>query len=132
MVLRWLWLCHAAGGQGMPGMRPGAQAPIQARNPERHHGGVSASTGRKRVPEYLVDRKAVWLQLCRFGVERKKGDHDAARKFARVQYQKFYHEWPKHEYVFNGLPITDELKRQVMRNVIAYAKGQGGQHARVR
>lgn len=93
---------------------------------------VDASTGRKKVPAYLADREAVWLQLCRFGVERKKGDHDAARKFARVQYQKFYHEWPKHEYAFNGLPITDELKRQVMRNVIAFAKSQGGPRAGVR
>lgn len=93
---------------------------------------VGASKGRKKVPEYLVDREAVWLQLCGYAAERKKGDHAAARAFARVQYQNFYREWPKREYVINGLPISDELKRQVMRNVIAYAKSHGGHRAGVR
>jgi DNA repair protein RadD len=93
---------------------------------------VGASKGGKKVPAYLADRQTVWLQLCGYAAERKKGDHEAARKFARAQYQKFYQEWPKHDYAFNGLPIADELKRQVMRNVIAYAKAQGGNRASVR
>jgi DNA repair protein RadD len=93
---------------------------------------VGASNGAKKVPAYLEDRQSVWLQLCGYAAERKKGDHEAARKFAQAQYQKFYHEWPKHDYAFNGLPIADELKHQVMRNVIAYAKAQGGNRASVR
>jgi DNA repair protein RadD len=93
---------------------------------------VGASAGRSRIPDYLVNRGEVWLQLCGFAAERKKGDHEAARKFALAQYQNFYREWPKSSYTTQGMEISEELRRQVMHNVIKHAKAHGGAHAAVR
>ena len=84
------------------------------------------------MPEYLADRREVWLQLCGFAAERKKGDHEAARKFALAQYQNLYRSWPKGEYTTRGLPIGEDLRKVVMSNVIRHAKAQGGARASVR
>ena len=104
-------------------------------NVETHNGvmvEVGSSAGRALMPSYLTNRAEVWLQLCGFAAERKKGDHEAARKFALAQYQSFYREWPKCSYTTQGMEIGEELRKQVMHNVIKHAKAKGGAYAAVR
>lgn len=94
---------------------------------------VGSSICVKKVPEYLVDRRAVWLQLCRYAAERKKGNHESARKFALAQYRNIYNDWPNLDYTKNGgLFICDALRKMVVSNVIRHAKAHGGAHATVR
>lgn len=77
------------------------------------------------TPSYLADRHSVWMQLCGFAAEKKKGDHAAARKFALAQFKNLYGTWPKDDYIFNGAPIGEELRKMVMHHIIRHAKAKG-------
>ncbi|RPH43242.1 MAG: helicase [Burkholderiales bacterium] len=82
------------------------------------------------TPAYLRDRTAVWAQLTGMGLDRKKGDVDAARKWATGQYKSLYGEWPG--LPFNpdmGVPPSDAVRRKVMQQVIAFAKAREAQRA---
>jgi hypothetical protein len=43
-----------------------------------------------KLPSWAARRDAVWRQLCGYALERKKGDAEAARKFALAQYKNLY------------------------------------------
>jgi DNA repair protein RadD len=76
-----------------------------------------------KLPSYLVDREAVWRQLCGHALERKKGDPEAARKFALAQYRNLYRAWPQHEFDASNIEAPHPmLVRKVQQGIIAWAK----------
>lgn len=76
-----------------------------------------------KLPSYLVDRDAVWRQLCGHALERKKGDEAAAKRFAYAQYKSIYHAWPGSEWNPGNIePAHPLLLRKVQQGIIAWAK----------
>lgn len=76
-----------------------------------------------KIPAYLQDRESVWRQLCGHALERKKGDAEAARKFALAQYKNLYRAWPALEFSATDIePPHPQLVRKVQQGIIAWAK----------
>jgi superfamily II DNA or RNA helicase len=88
-------------------------------------GVMEAVTGTKKakLPDFLVDRDGVWGQLCNYGMDRKKGDVNAAEKFAYAQYISLYGTKPGKRFAV-GEKITDELRGKVTNNLIRFIKGR--------
>ena len=78
---------------------------------------------RKPVKLYLEDPYVAWGGICLDAIERKKGDIEAARKFALAQYRNFYGDWPS--WGFEPAENVDpRLKSHIKANVIRYAKSK--------
>lgn len=76
-----------------------------------------------KLPSYLTDRESVWRQLCGHALERKKGNAEAARKFALASYRNIYKSWPASEFSPENIePPHPMLVRKVQQGVIAWAK----------
>lgn len=84
---------------------------------------VAIDHKKPEVPEYLQDKDSVWRQLCGHALERKRGDWEAAEKFAKAQYRNLYGTWPRHA-MRNIEPEAPSpyLVRKVQQQVIAWAK----------
>lgn len=83
-----------------------------------------------KLPPYLVDRASVWRQLGGLALERKKGDAEAARKFALAQYKNLYRSWPHAEFDPNNVEAPHPLLvRKVQQQIIAWAKRREAQPA---
>ena len=77
----------------------------------------------KKLPPYLTDRESVWRQLCAHALERKRGDTEAARRFALAQYRNLYRAWPRSEFSETEIePPHPMLVRKVQQGIIAWAK----------
>lgn len=77
----------------------------------------------KALPTYLEDRDAVWRQLCGHALDRKKGDVEAAKKFALAQYKNIYRAWPGSDFDANNTEQPHpQLVRKVQSSIIAWAK----------
>lgn len=84
---------------------------------------VAIDHKKPEVAEHLKDKDAVWRQLCHHALERKRGDWDAAEKFAKAQYRNIYGTWPR----LAMRNITPEpahplLVRKVQQQIIAWSK----------
>jgi DNA repair protein RadD len=93
---------------------------------ENVEGEMVALTGAKpELPTYLRDKDAVWRQLCGLGLERKRGDIEAAEKFSKAQYRNLFGTWPRHA-MRNITPEdpSPELRRKVQNNLIRYFKSR--------
>lgn len=86
--------------------------------------GVMELVGGKPLPGFLADRKSVWRQIASLSMERKKGDVEAAKKFAKAQYMNIYQEWPKSDSMSDTEPCTLQVKNKVMGNLLRYVKGR--------
>lgn len=74
------------------------------------------------VPEYLRDRAAVWRQLSYHALDRKRGDVEAAKKFALAQYKNLFRAWPHSEFSAENVEAPHpQLLRKVQSLIIAYA-----------
>jgi hypothetical protein len=83
-----------------------------------------------KTPAYLRDRTAVWMQLTGMALDRKKGDVEAASKWAAGQYRSLYGEWPRARFDPDmGVPPSDQVRRKVMQGIIAWAKAREAQRA---
>jgi superfamily II DNA or RNA helicase len=75
-----------------------------------------------RLPSWASDRDAVWRQLCHLALEKKRGDQEAAKKFALAQYRNIYLAWPRAEFnVLNIEPPDPRLVSKVKSQLIAWA-----------
>lgn len=86
---------------------------------------VALTHSKPELPSYLQDKDAVWRQLCGLALERKRGDFEAAERFAKAQYKNIFGTWPRHA-MRNITPESpsDQLHRKVQQNLIRYFKGQ--------
>lgn len=68
-------------------------------------------------------RSELWREICHVAIERKKGDVEAAAKFAKAQYKNFFDVWPP--FPFEPSESVDpRLKSHITANVIRYAKAR--------
>ncbi len=77
----------------------------------------------KPVKPYLEDRRDAWQQICAVALERKKGDQEAALRFARAQFKNFYDSWPTLDFV-PAIFVDPRLRSHIQANVIRYAKAR--------
>ena len=85
---------------------------------------VEIDAARKRqVKPYLEDRVAAWEQICLVALERKHGDIEAAKRFAKAQFKSFYDLWPTLEFR-PALEADPRLRSHIKANVIRYAKAR--------
>jgi superfamily II DNA or RNA helicase len=83
-----------------------------------------------KTPAYLRDRTAVWMQLTGMGLARKKGDVEAARKWATGQYKSLFGVWPSLPFDPDmGVAPSEQVRRKVMQGIIAWAKAREAQRA---
>lgn len=76
-----------------------------------------------KLPHYLHDKKAVWPQLCTLAMQRKNGDEDSAKKFARRQFEQIYGHWPQMKFEpDNGVYCGEAVKSYVVSRLIKWAK----------
>lgn len=92
---------------------------------EAVHGDM-VEVGGKNVAKkhpFLADREHVWRQICGLALYRKKGDAEAAERFAKAQYRNIYGAWPRHA-MRNIIPCdwTPDIERLVHANLIRWAK----------
>lgn len=84
---------------------------------------VAIGHAKPDMPAHLRDKDAVWRQLTHHALERKKGDVEAARKFALAQFKNIYGGWPKAEFDPSQVETPHPLLvRKVQQGVIAWAK----------
>lgn len=77
----------------------------------------------KPVKPYLKDPEVAWGGICHIAMLRKKGDVEAAKKFALAQYRNFYDEWPDRSWGFAPAEFADPgLASHIKANLIRYAK----------
>jgi hypothetical protein len=72
---------------------------------------------------YLADPHKAWREICYNAMLRKKGDAEAANKFARVQYKNFFGSWPKWD-LDPAESIDPGLASHIQANVIRWIKGK--------
>lgn len=94
---------------------------------EAVHGDM-VEVGGKNVAKkhpFLADREHVWRQICGLALYRKKGDAEAAERFAKAQYRNIYGAWPRHA-MRNIIPCdwTPDIERLVHANLIRWAKSR--------
>lgn len=88
--------------------------------------GELVEVGKRKRPDWMEDKAAVWRQLCGLAMERKAGDVEAAERFAKAQYRNMYQEWPR--LAMRNItpePPSEVLRRKVKANLIAYFNGRG-------
>lgn len=84
---------------------------------------IDAARQKKPVKPYLEDKVRVWEQICLIALERKHGDQEAAKRFAKAQYKSFYDLWPPFEFR-PALNADPRLRSHIQANVIRYAKAR--------
>lgn len=88
---------------------------------ENIDGEMVAISQTAKTPTFLVDRQSVWRQLSQHALDRKKGDAEAARKFALAQYKNLYGDWPHAEFSIDNVePPHPLLVRKVQQQIIRY------------
>jgi superfamily II DNA or RNA helicase len=74
---------------------------------------------------FLARREDVWSQLVSLGLERKKGDVEAAQRFAQAQYRTIYGDFARRTVVnTEPMPPAHELRSLVQHNIIRWAKSR--------
>lgn len=80
----------------------------------------------KPLPVAFRDKRAVWRQIIDYSIKRK-GDSEAARRFALAQYKNIYGSWPKgmefspHYADVCTVPVANRIRS----NLIRFAKRRG-------
>ena len=62
---------------------------------------MDGGLGDELVPdseEWMADRRWVWRQMCRIGIDAPHRDEAAALKFAKAQYRQLYDSWSPWEF----------------------------------
>lgn len=100
------------------------------RKPVEEVAGTMVMVGSKQVPAtgkhaFLARRDDVWCQLVSLGLERKKGDVEAAQRFAQAQYRNIYGGFARRT-ATNTDPMEPvyELRSLVQSNIIRWAKSR--------
>lgn len=87
--------------------------------------GQLVEVGRKARDEWLADKEHIWREICGLALERKKGDIEAAGKFAFAQYMNLYGTKPRYALRnVEPLPPSDKLRRKVQANLIRFFKSR--------
>lgn len=107
--------CPACGWE-----RPRTRSDVREIGGELHE--VKLDGKSSTMPSWAADRDAVWRQLSHYALERKRGDIDAARKFALAQYRNLYRAWPNADFnPANVEPPDPRLVSKVKSQLIAWA-----------
>lgn len=107
--------CPACGWQ-----RPKTRSDVREIAGEMHE--VSLDGKSSKLPSWASDRDAVWRQISHYALDRKRGDVEAAKKFALAQYRNLYRAWPKSEFDPGNIePPDPRLVAKVKSQVIAWA-----------
>lgn len=83
--------------------------------------------GEARAPigrhAFLADRNHVWAQLVGLAIERKRGDTEAARRFAQAQYRQIYGSFARQS-LDDTTAVSPEpaLRALVQHNIIKWAR----------
>lgn len=78
------------------------------------------------LPLWTRDRDRTYTQLCGYGMQRKKGDVAAAKRWAAAQYKQLFDAWPTQPFNPAAPPHIDfDLKSRCLANTIRWAKGRG-------
>lgn len=74
---------------------------------------------------FLAKRDDVWRQLVYLGLRRKRGDVDAARRFAQAQYRSIYGGFAHRTFdSTEPMPAGRELVGLIQHNIIRWAKSK--------
>ena len=107
--------CPACGWE-----RPRSRSTVREIGGELHE--VTLDGKGSKLPSWAADRDAVWRQLSYLALERKRGDAEAARKFALAQYRNLYRAWPASEFSVTNVEAPDpRLVSKVKSQLIAWA-----------
>lgn len=107
--------CPACGWE-----RPKTRSDVREIGGELHEVDLNGRTSKR--PSWMTDKDSVWRQLCGYALERKKGDIDAAERFAKAQYRTMYGTWPRHAMRnITPEPPHPQLVSRVKHQLIAWA-----------
>lgn len=107
--------CPACGWE-----RPKTRSDVREIGGELHE--VKLDSKATKLPSWATDRESVWRQLSHYALERKKGDAEAAKRFALAQYRNLYRSWPKSEFDPLNIEAPDpRLVAKVKSLIIAWA-----------
>lgn len=95
------------------------------RNEVAHVPGELTEVGKGRAKDasWLADKAQVQREIWGYSLARKKGDLDAATRFANAQYRNIYNEWP-HRAFRNIEPSapSHEVERKIRANLVKFFK----------
>ncbi len=74
--------------------------------------------------DWRANPQWTWRQICRIALDRKRGDHDAARSFAYAQFRAMYDRWPSGDFLPANDPPDPRVARAVQHQLIRYAKSK--------
>lgn len=84
---------------------------------------VDPSAKKEKEKAWMRDRAQVKSEIWNFALERKNGDVEAARKFAKMQYKSIYNAWPQCGFVgVQPKPTSPDVSGAIKHNLIAYFK----------
>lgn len=113
--------CPACGAE-----RPRRQSTIES-VPGRMHA-LTMEADFSGTPDYLRDRDSVWAQLTGMALDRKRGDIEAASRWAAGQFKSLYGDWPRRKFDPDaGVPPSEKVRRKVMAGIIKWAKAREAQ-----
>ena len=74
----------------------------------------------KKLLDWMQDKAQVQREIWGFALERKRGDVEAASRFANAQYRNFYDEWPHRAFrgiepAFPTRKVEDKIKRGLIK-----------------
>ena len=107
----------------------GWERPSRASTVENIPGQLDAYTkASNEVPkgkEWMLDRGQVWQEICGYAIDKKKGDMEAASRFAKAQFKNMYDAWPKKEFA-DTEPLTpsDKVSGKIRSQLIAWARSK--------
>jgi superfamily II DNA or RNA helicase len=84
---------------------------------------MSLKSKAEKRADYLEDKDSVWRQIVSYAMELKRGDMQAAERYAKAQYRTLYDAWPR--YAMRNItpePCSAKLASKLLSMRIAYAK----------
>jgi DNA repair protein RadD len=79
----------------------------------------------KQAPLWMADKAQVQREIWGYALDRKKGNHEAASRFANAQYRNIYGEWPHR--AFRNIEPCDpsyDVSRKIKANLVRFFKSK--------
>lgn len=89
--------------------------------------GKMEAFGLTTTNDWMADRRLVWWEIVRISKDRKRGDLQAAERFAKAQFKNLTGDWPKWRF-HDAMDVEPRLVTQnkIKQQVIRYAKSKFG------
>ena len=89
--------------------------------------GKMEAFGLTTTNDWMADRRLVWWEIVRISKDRKRGDLQAAERFAKAQFKNLTGDWPKWRF-HDAMDVEPRLVTQnkIKQQVIKYAKSKFG------